>query len=217
MEIHTDRHTSSDRNHTQDRGNRHRSIPAIYHKTKHDSDQDKQQGYHCNGSIRRRRCHIDRTSCLIHGSTEGGSHDRCECRNYQDQGQICEDRKQKLRSLAHIGGDDLTDRLSFVTDGGKERAKVMDAAEEDTTHQDPEDNRNPAKHSRADRSGDGAGSCDGGKVMAHQHRRLSRHIVHTVFHLMCRRRFIALTHTPLFAKPSAVEYVTNDENCNTDD
>ena len=104
-----------------------------------------------------------------------------------------------------------------MTDRREERAKVMDAAEENTTDQNPENNRNPSEHSRADRAGNRACSCNGGEMVAHQYRRLCRHIVHTVFHLMRGRLLLAVAHTPLPAKPSAVEYVTEDKNCNTDD
>ena len=104
-----------------------------------------------------------------------------------------------------------------MTDLCEKCTKVMNAAEENTTNQNPDNDRNPAEHGRADWAGDRACSCDRLEMVAHQHRRFRRYIVNTVFHLVRRRLVLAVANTPLFAKPSAVEYVTEDENCNTDD
>ena len=216
MEIHADDHTERDGNHTENRGNSHGCVAAVHHETKNNSNYDKQQGYHSDRCVCRGGCLINCTR-FVHHCAEGSRHDGCKCGNHKDQCQISKNGKQHLRSLAHVGGNDLTDGLSFVTDGCEKRAKVMNAAEEDTTDQNPEHNRNPAEHSRANRSGDRACTRDRREVVTHQHGRLSGNIVHTVFHLMSRGRLLAFAHTPLFAKPSAVEYVADDKNCNTDD
>ena len=64
--------------------------------------------------------------------------------------------------LEEIGMDanDLSDRLSFVTNRSEQCTKIVNAAEEDSSDQDPQSYRQPAEHSCADRSGNRACACD---------------------------------------------------------
>mgnify|MGYP001107873825 CR=1 FL=1 len=70
------------------------------------------------------------------------------------------DDEELLRTFAHVCGDDLSDRLSFVADRSEQCTKIVNAAEEDSSDQDPQSYRQPAEHSCADRSGNRACACD---------------------------------------------------------
>ena len=99
-----------------------------------------------------------------------------------------------------------------MTDRSEERPEIMDTTEEDTADQHPQGNRQPAKHSGSDRSGDRACASDGGEMMPHQHRCLCRHIVDAIIHGMRRCRDIPLTYAPLLDQPAPIKYITAKQN-----
>ena len=92
----------------------------------------------------------------------------------------------------------------------------MDTAEEDAADQHPQHHGHPAEHSGLNGAVNGAGTGDGGEVMAHQHGGLGGAVVLAVFHGMSRRG-TGVIHTPLFGQPTAVENVTYDQNGTADD
>ena len=96
------------------------------------------------------------------------------------------------------------------------KRQVMDSAEEDTSDQNPQHHRNPAKDSGLDGAVDGAGAGDGGKVVSHQDRGLGRDVVHAVLQLMSWGD-LGVVNTPLFGKPAAVEDVAYDQNSDAND
>ncbi len=207
MEVHADGHDDYDGDDAQDGGYAHGHVPAVYGKSERNGNQDEQQRYHGDGGIGS-ACHLVESARLVILRAEGGCNDGCECGHHQNQSQIGENQEQPLCPLAHVGGDDLTDRLPLVADGREQRAEVMHAAEEDAADQDPQHHRHPAEHGRADRACDGARARDGRKMMSHQDRGLGGNIIHSVLHGMGRGLLLALAHAPLLAQPSAVEDIS---------
>ena len=159
MEIHTNCHNKNDGKYSNNRSNAHWHITTIYAETKYDSDQNKQQGNHCHRSWSCGFSHIKCAAFIIYCS-KCRSYDRSKCCYYQDQSQVREDDKQLFCTFAHVSGDDLSDRLSFVTNRSEQCTKIVNAAEEDSSDQDPQSYRQPAEHSCADRSGNRACACD---------------------------------------------------------
>ena len=207
MEVHADGDDADDGGNADDGSRAHGDVPAVHGKAEDDGDDDEQQGNHGDPGVGGGGGHVQHA--LIEGGTEGAGDDGGEGGHNQDQGQIGEDQEQALGTLAHVGGDDLADGLAAVTDGGKQGAEIMDAAEEDTAEDNPQCAGAPAEAggSGADGTGNGAGTGDGGEVVAHQHRSLGGHIVNAVLHGVGRGGLVVLTDAPLLAQVATVEDV----------
>ena len=82
----------------------------------------------------------------------------------------------------------------------------MNGAKEDAANQHPQHNGQPAKHSGLDGAVDGACSCNGGKLVAEYHVGISRHIVHTILHLIGWGLCIGV-NAPFLCQISAVNQI----------
>ena len=87
----------------------------------------------------------------------------------------------------------------------------MHGTEENATDKNPQHNGNPAEHSGLNRAVDGAGACDGGKVVAKQDVRLGGDVVYAVVHFLRGGRTLGV-NTPLLCQPSAVQHVAKYED-----
>ena len=216
MEIHTHCHDQNDSQYADYGSDAHGHIPAVYTEAKYNRNDDEQHGDHGYGSRSLGRRQIQSAALIVY-SAEGRSYDRSKGCYHQNQGQVREDDEQLLCALAHVRGNNLTDGLSFIADRSKQRAEVMDAAEENTANQNPEGYGQPSEHRCTDGSGNRACACDGGKMMAHQNRSFCRNVVYAVLHGMSRCLSFAVTYAPLLAQPSAVADITYNQDCNADE
>ncbi len=159
VEVHTDGDDGHDCHNARHACHSHRRVPAIDQEAEDDGDQDEQQGNHSDTGVSGRSLDVHRAA-LVEGRPEGARHDGSERRHHQNQGQVGENEEQHLRPLAHVDGDDFADGPAAVTHRGKQRAEVMDAAEENAADENPQRAGQPAEASRSDGTRDGAGTCD---------------------------------------------------------
>ena len=71
------------------------------------------------------------------GCLEGIGNDGTEGCNNKNQGQVSEDDKELFRFASHRVCDNLTDRLSFVAQGRKQCAVIVNASKENTADEYP--------------------------------------------------------------------------------
>ena len=71
------------------------------------------------------------------GCLEGIGNDGTEGCNNENQGQVSEDDKEFFRFTSHGVCDNLADGLSFVAQGCKQCAVIMNASKEDTADEYP--------------------------------------------------------------------------------
>ena len=71
------------------------------------------------------------------GCLEGIGNDGTEGCNNKNQGQVSEDDKEFFRFTSHGVCDNLADGLSFVAQGCKQCAVIMNASKEDTADEYP--------------------------------------------------------------------------------
>ena len=214
MPVHADGHAQADGDDTGDGGNAHGGIPAVNHEAEGNGDDDEKQGNHGHRSGGSGGGQIHLTVHILGG--EGAGHDGSEGSYHQNQGQVGEDDEQTLCPQAHVGGDDLADGLALMADGGEQGAEVMDAAEEDAAHQNPQHTGQPAEHGGGDGAGNGAGTGDGGEVVSHQHRGLGGNVVDAILHGVRGGGLVGFTDAPLLAQVAAVEDVAAQENGDSD-
>ena len=183
VEIEADEHDYYDAYNTDQGCGADRYVAAIYEETEDHSQHDEEKRDHRCGEVRLKGCALTHHAC---GSscTECVSNDGSECSNYQKQCKITEDDEQALSSTAHGTGNNFADGLAFVADRGKERAKIVHAAEEDTTDHYPEEDGDPAEDCRLNRAVDRARAGDRGEVVSHQNGCFSGDVVHSVFEFM---------------------------------
>ena len=77
------------------------------------------------------------TAPLGIGCLEGIGNDGTEGCNNKNQGQVSEDDKEFFRFTSHGVCDNLADGLSFVAQGCKQCAVIMNASKEDTADEYP--------------------------------------------------------------------------------
>ena len=142
----------------------------------------------------------------INGGLERTGNDGGEARDDEDEHQQREDDEELVGLGADVVLYDLADGAAAVTDGREQSAEVVHGAEEDTADDDPEENGQPAEHSRLDGAVDGAGAGDGREVVAHQDGGVGRDKVLVVEFGVRGSRTVGV-HAPLLGKPGAVEYV----------
>ena len=147
--------------------------------------------------------------------TEGGSDDGAEGCDDQNQGQVGEYQEEALCLLSHGIGNNFADGVTLVPKGSKQGAEVMNAAHEDASEENPEEDGHPAENGRLNRSVDGAGAGNRGEVVAHQDRSLGGNVVHVIFHFNSGS-LLFLIDAPLLGQPAAVEDVSGSQAGDTD-
>ena len=212
--VQADDHADHDADDADDRGNAQRRVAAIDKEAEQNGHQDEHDGDDGGGSVGGGSGIVDSSVSGV-GGLEGVGHDGGKGRHHQDQGQVSEGDKQLLGLGADSVADDLADGLALMTNGGEQGAEIVDAAEEDTADEHPQHHRHPAEHSGLNGAVDGAGTGDGGEMVAHQHRSLGRAVVLAVFHGVSGSR-TGVIHAPLLGQPAAVEDITYDQDSAAD-
>ena len=147
---------------------------------------------------------------LIRRGEEGAGHHVHEGGDDQDQHQQREHDEQLLGALAHGGLDDLTHGLAVIADRCEQGAEILQAAEEDTAKDAPQEYRHPAEHGGLDRPVDGARAGDGREVMSHKDSGRCCDVVHAVLHGLGGSLPLRVD-APLFGEPAAVGHVAHDQ------
>ncbi len=147
-------------------------------------------------------------------AVEGPRHHIRKGCNHEDAEKPAEEQEQFFSGFADVHLDDGTDAFSLRFHRGVHGGKVLDRTEEYTPDQDPQQDRHPAEYCCLNRSVDGTGPGDGGKLVSEHHIGVGRNVVHAVF-LCIGRGWGGFVNAPGSGEPSAVYQVTcaKDHDC----
>lgn len=134
--------------------------------------------------------------------TESGDHEQREKPAEQEEHLAARTTDVLLDHHAH--------GLTAVLDGSVQGCEVLDCAEEDTTEDHPQESGQPTEHRSDDRTGDGAGTGDGGELVREHRPLASGRIVSTVVHQLSRSFGLGIDAPSVF-KPFGISTVTEEE------
>lgn len=137
---------------------------------------------------------------------KGIGHDVAESSDHKDREEPAKEQEQLTTGTTDVFFDDGTHGLAAALHRSVKGREVLNATKEDGADQHPKQGRKPTEHSGDNRTRDGAGTGDGGKLVSKHTPAIGRRVVLTVVEYL-GRGFCIGVDTPRLFKPSRINAV----------